>query len=255
MDLPEFSEHLETALRDAFGLTDLVVDPDGDWPFDLAGQRVFVRVQGEPDLHAQVFTRVATAVAATPETFTEVNRLNSVMTCGALVLTDDSTIVATMRLHRSMITAEALRVVITAMSSYGKELGPLFEVVHGGGMPFPRPTTPEAIEQLDEGHVFVFGSNVRGSHGGGAARVARERFGAIDGIGEGLQGQSYALPTMEGLDDLAAAAGRFVAFARSHPELTFWLTRVGCGIAGHSDDEVKGYFADAPHNVVRPPDW
>src|SRR5688500_7034303 len=78
--------------------------------------------------------------------------------------------------------------------------------------------TPERISELPDGSIFVCGSNESGAHGGGAARVALDRFGAIWGQGEGLQGQSYGLPTMEGFDALRGAAERFVAFAREHPE-------------------------------------
>ena len=116
-------------------------------------------------------------------------------------------------------------------------------------------TTPERIIELPEGSIFVFGSNESGAHGGGAARVALENFGAIWGQGEGLQGQSYGLPTMEGLDALRGAAQRFIDFAERHPELRFYLTKVGCGIAGHPEDVVAPLFAAAPDNVVRPPGW
>lgn len=101
----------------------------------------------------------------------------------------------------------------------------------------------------------MFGSNESGAHGGGAAKVALDRFGAIWGRGEGLQGQSYGLPTMEGFDALKGAAERFVAFAREHPELRFYLTKVGCGIAGHEESDVAPLFDAAPDNVVKPPGW
>lgn len=116
-------------------------------------------------------------------------------------------------------------------------------------------TTPERLETLPDGSIFVFGSNADGAHGGGAARVAVERFGAVWGQGEGLQGQSYGLPTMEGLAALRAAAERFVGFARGRPDLRFYLTKVGCGIAGHEETEIAPFFADAPDNVVKPPGW
>ena len=99
-------------------------------------------------------------------------------------------------------------------------------------------TTPERLAELPEGSIFVFGSNATGAHGGGAAKVALDRFGAIWGQGEGLQGQSYGLPTMEGFDALRGAAERFVTFAGEHPELRFYLTKVGCGIAGHDESDV-----------------
>ena len=116
-------------------------------------------------------------------------------------------------------------------------------------------TTPERISGLAEGEIFVFGSNASGQHGGGAARTAADLFGAEWGVGEGLTGQTYALPTMEGLAAFEQAAARFVAFAGEHPELTFLLTKVGCGIAGHDDDLVKVWFAETSPNVVKPPGW
>ena len=91
----------------------------------------------------------------------------------------------------------------------------------------------------------MFGSNIHGMHMGGAARVALERFGAVWGVGEGLQGQSYALPTMEGIDDLAKAVDRFIIFARHHPELRFLVTAVGCGIAGYTPEQVSPFFKPA----------
>ena len=105
--------------------------------------------------------------------------------------------------------------------------------------------TPSLISVLDPGEVFVFGSNIHGMHKGGAARVAMERFGAVWGVGEGLQGQSYALPTMEGIDNLVKAVDRFIIFARQHPELRFLVTAVGCGIAGYTPEQVAPFFKPA----------
>lgn len=116
-------------------------------------------------------------------------------------------------------------------------------------------TTPDMITELAEGEIFVFGSNRSGAHGGGAALIAHRLFGAEMGVGEGLTGRTYALPTMEGPAEMQAAAERFVAFAREHQELTFLLTKVGCGIAGYREDEVRPWFADTPANVVKPAGW
>lgn len=102
--------------------------------------------------------------------------------------------------------------------------------------------TPSLVSALEPGEVFVFGSNIHGMHMGGAARVAIERFGAVWGVGEGLQGQSYALPTMEGIESLEKAVARFVEFARQHPELRFLVTAVGCGIAGYTAEQVAPFF-------------
>ena len=111
------------------------------------------------------------------------------------------------------------------------------------------------IEKLEPGEVFVFGSNGSGAHGGGAALFAYNRFGAVWGQAEGMQGQSYGIDTMSGLRVFQEQAGRFVDFAREHPELRFMLTEVGCGIAGYTPDDVAAFFAGAPDNVVLPPSF
>lgn len=118
--------------------------------------------------------------------------------------------------------------------------------------------TPEFITHLEEGQIFVFGSNLAGRHGGGAARIAYERFGAVMGQGVGLQGQCYAIPTMQGgVDTIKPYVDEFILFAQQHPELTFLVTRIGCGIAGFRDEEIAPLFADAHllPNVVLPPRW
>ncbi len=115
--------------------------------------------------------------------------------------------------------------------------------------------TPDFITRLNPGEIFVFGSNLAGMHGGGAARVALHRFGAVPGQGVGLQGQSYAIPTMQGgIDTIRPYVDEFIEFARSHPELKFYVTRIGCGIAGFDDSEIAPLFADARglKNVVLP---
>ena len=106
--------------------------------------------------------------------------------------------------------------------------------------------TPNAIASLKPDEVFVFGSNLQGYHGGGAARVAVEKFGAIWGQGIGLQGQSYAIPTMQGgLDTIMPYVDQFIVFAMEHEELFFYVTRIGCGIAGFKDEEMAMLFKDA----------
>lgn len=112
--------------------------------------------------------------------------------------------------------------------------------------------TPEVITQLKPNEVFVFGSNSAGLHAAGAARAAGERFGAVWGVGEGLRGHSYAIPTMEGLPALGAAVARFLSFAIDHPGMRFLVTKIGTGIAGHTVAEVAPFFAGAPVNVVLP---
>ena len=81
--------------------------------------------------------------------------------------------------------------------------------------------TPDFITHLNNGEIFVFGSNLRGLHGGGAARVAYERFGAIWGQGVGMQGQSYGIPTMHGgVDAIKPYVDEFIEFAKNHTEYT-----------------------------------
>lgn len=106
--------------------------------------------------------------------------------------------------------------------------------------------TPDAISTLKPDEVFVFGSNLQGFHGGGAARVAQMKFGAIWGQGIGMQGQSYAIPTMQGgVETFKPYVDQFVAFAKEHTELFFYVTRIGCGIAGFKDQDVAPLFVDA----------
>ena len=108
------------------------------------------------------------------------------------------------------------------------------------------------IEKLEPDEVFVFGSNASGAHGGGAARFAYDRFGAVWGQGEGLQGQSYGIDTMSGLGVFREQAAHFVEFAAQHPDLRFLVTEVGCGIAGYRPEQVAGFFDGSPANVVLP---
>ena len=117
-----------------------------------------------------------------------------------------------------------------------------------------RRVAADRIVELGAGEVFVFGSNIQGAHGGGAAWFAHKHFGAEWGVGEGLTGRTYALPTMEGKASMKAAVDRFVACARQHPELTFLVTAVGCGIAGYTPEEVAPLFKEATslENVYLP---
>ena len=105
--------------------------------------------------------------------------------------------------------------------------------------------TPDHVDRLGENQVFVFGSNEAGHHDGGAARQAFERFGAVYGQGRGLQGQSYAIPTMGSLESLERDVEEFIRFADAHPEMTFLVTRIGCGIAGYTDAQIAPMFASA----------
>ena len=107
--------------------------------------------------------------------------------------------------------------------------------------------TPDYIDTLLPRQIFVFGSNALGYHTGGASGTARKKFGAVWGQAEGLQGQSYAIPVDYGKNirkdaEVKAAVSRFVAFAKVHPDLFFLVTRVGCGIAGFTNEEIAPLF-------------
>ena len=109
-----------------------------------------------------------------------------------------------------------------------------------------RRVSPQWITTLADDEVFVFGSNLEGLHGGGAALLAYERCGAIWGQGTGLQGKSYGIPTMHGgVDVIAPYVDDFIAFAREHRELKFLVTEIGCGIAGFTVEEMAPLFKDA----------
>ena len=109
----------------------------------------------------------------------------------------------------------------------------------------PDRITPSRINVLETNEIFVFGSNIQGMHMGGAARVAYSKFGAEWGNGEGLQGQSYALPTMEGLENTKQAVCHFIECAKTHDTLKFFVTPVGCGIAGYTPEDIAPLFREA----------
>lgn len=114
---------------------------------------------------------------------------------------------------------------------------------------------PDRIERLSPNEIFVFGSNIGGMHGGGAARTAVIKFGAIMGQGVGLQGQSYAIPTMQGgIKTIKPYVDEFIAFAIAHPELKFLVTRIGCGIAGFAEADIAPLFKAAANvgNIYLP---
>ena len=123
---------------------------------------------------------------------------------------------------------------------------------------YNRKYTPEMIRELAANEIFVFGSNLAGYHGGGAARIALNNFGAIWGQGVGMQGQCYAIPTMQGgVETIKPYVDEFIDFARTHTEYTFLVTRIACGIAGFSPREIAPLFADAidVENVILPEDF
>ena len=104
----------------------------------------------------------------------------------------------------------------------------------------------DRIDILENKEIFVFGSNLAGHHGGGAARAANIKFGAEWGVGVGLTGQSYAIPTMQGgVETIKPYVDEFIRFAQANPGLKFLVTRIGCGIAGFKDEEIAPLFDKA----------
>lgn len=106
------------------------------------------------------------------------------------------------------------------------------------------------IQQLEDNEIFVFGSNEAGIHGAGAARLAKEKFGAVDGEGFGLFGQSFAIPTKDkniqtiSLRKIEKYVNQLIAVAHANPHLRFLVTEVGCGLAGYSVKDIAPIFAD-----------
>lgn len=102
--------------------------------------------------------------------------------------------------------------------------------------------------------IFVFGSNLRGVHGAGAAAFAMANHGAIYGVGVGIQGQSYGIPTKDmqirtlPLDKIKPYVDQFIGFAKAHPELVFNVTAIGCGLAGYTPADIAPMFKGSPSN-------
>lgn len=122
----------------------------------------------------------------------------------------------------------------------------------------PRRITPDFITQLQPGEVFVFGSNLQGFHAGGAAHIAVTHFGAVWGQGVGMQGQCYAIPTMQGpASTIRPYVDEFIAYAREHKDQRFLVTRIGCGIAGFVPEDIAPLFSEARDldNVALPADF
>lgn len=117
------------------------------------------------------------------------------------------------------------------------------------------------VTDPNDPRIFVFGSNRRGVHGAGAALFAVQHKDAIPGKGEGIQGESYGIPTKDerlktlSLDEIRKGVERFLAFARQEPSLRFKVTRIGCGLAGYTDDDIAPMFAAAPENCDLPDGW
>ena len=120
-------------------------------------------------------------------------------------------------------------------------------------------TTPENITHLEPNEIFVFGSNYAGRHGKGAALTALRKFGARNGQGMGLMGQSYGIATkgwkldVLPLPKIGVQIERFLRFARARPKLKFFVTEIGCGLAGYRPKDIAPLFGtDIPENVILP---
>lgn len=111
------------------------------------------------------------------------------------------------------------------------------------------------IDKLKPNQTFVFGSNLQGNHYGGAAKQAYEQFGAIWGIGVGFAGQTYAIPTMDGIEQIELYVKQFKEIVIGYPDKEFIVTRIGCGIAGYSDEQIAPLFNNCPDNVTLPGVW
>lgn len=127
----------------------------------------------------------------------------------------------------------------------------------------PPDTEVERYRTLmeDPRAIFVFGSNLAGRHGAGAAKAAMQHYGAVYGCGLGRRGRSYAIPTKDRalrtmpLERIAHYVQHFLAHAECEPGLVFVVTRVGCGLAGYTNEEIAVLFREAPENVILPPEW
>lgn len=116
----------------------------------------------------------------------------------------------------------------------------------------------DKIDVLEKDEIFVFGSNLAGQHKGGAAKAAHLKFGAKWGVGVGLTGQAYAIPTMQGgVETIKPYVDEFIKFAKKHTNLKFLVTRIGCGIAGFKDEEIAPLFSNAmtAYNIFLPKEF
>lgn len=109
--------------------------------------------------------------------------------------------------------------------------------------------------------IFVFGSNLAGRHGRGAAVEARQRYGAVYGEGRGRTGNAYGIPTKNRsiqtllLSDIIMHIKEFIEYAKENPDLKFRVTKIGCGLAGYNEEDIAPHFKDAPDNCELPENW
>ena len=117
------------------------------------------------------------------------------------------------------------------------------------------------FKPIPPGAIFVYGANESYINASGAARTAREEYGAGMGRGWGLVGKSFGIPTKDWdintleLDEINHYVQRFIAFARSRPKMSFYVTKIGCGLAGYKEEDIIPMFKDAGPNVILPYGW
>lgn len=122
----------------------------------------------------------------------------------------------------------------------------------------PEMNHPGWIKELPPNTIFVFGSNIEGRHGAGAAKTAHDKFGAEYGVGEGRTGQCYAIPTkgyglkVLELISIKEHVDKFLTYASKHPELTFLVTEIGCGLSKYSTRQIAPMFIYRSRNVILP---
>jgi hypothetical protein len=127
-----------------------------------------------------------------------------------------------------------------------------------------RRITPEIIDKLNDDEIFVFGSNKSGIMGAGAAKIAYQRFGAVWGVGEGVTGECYAIPTKDygirrtlRIDEIKPFVDEFIQFAKNNDDFIFLVTKIGCGLAGYRSNDIAPLFKDAEDikNIYLPLDF
>jgi len=118
--------------------------------------------------------------------------------------------------------------------------------------------TPDKVSHLEDGEIFVFGSNESGIHGAGAAKLAFDKFGAIWGVGVGHEGKTYAIPTKDfniktlDLVEIQDYVKEFLEYADKNPDFTFLVTKIGCGLASYQEIDIAPLFKGYPLNVILP---
>ena len=121
--------------------------------------------------------------------------------------------------------------------------------------------TPELITSLEPNQIIIFGSNVSGIHGAGLAKYCKNNFGAVQGQALGITGQCYAIPTKDTrirtlpLQDIQYYVNIFIAYAYQHRELEFLVTKIGCGLAGYTIEDIAPMFKRVTTNLILPEEF